>query len=821
MTRLGLESVMVHPPPDVPFLERGGTLYAGAGAGKTSSCVALHARARDERCRCLLITFTNNTVSDYISRANREFPGLASKKDVYTFHKLASAVIAGGPCGKEPGSLDTVVAMAVERVDACGVPVEFEDVRVVIVDEAQDCSRENYDLARKLAEGCGATLIMVGDANQTLYRFRNASPSFLLNHAASIADRKEKRRGFEHTLAHNWRSTPEIVALTKEFMRHPIDAKPSPFAQNGPLPRLVVRDPKAIVSELIELASDAIARGLTVMLVGRSKRPRSERGKVVRMGLQTVVNDFERRGTPFSRMFREVADDEGVAPGASGIAPGKINVLTIHGSKGLEADFVIALDALDERVDAIESPDQLELMYVAFSRARRELVVVNSTHGLCDPTLLRCVRTGKCVQDGAADDDAQAISRASRGRYTVTQLLTDRTLVGETELLELSRALQIEAKAYERCGGGMPVEAADLPESGDLQTVYGSVAENCAQMTYHASRADSGEGPPLSIVIERLAAYLENRIVVPMSHAKSLGILYHTSCVPRSRPVPRSDLVALREKMARDPARFGRMLALAEFACEAMKDSGLESAVLCAPSSTQRMPLGELRSVLSAYRSARSNSERLPHIFAACMFFHQLDNHAGYRWGRDYSSHVKAFGPHLKRIAAMTSALPDGCVFEKDVHFRHLRLSGRVDVSCPGRVLEFKFANQLSLTHYMQPCLYGVLDGDRFVKRAEVWNLASGEKVAVKYDNGPFNRWRLFDSLSTMLGKKVDITDIRATPRAIGMRLHTDALRATCDVDGPEDVVGAISFTTADPSEVLESARPDLQSAEPEALACA
>jgi hypothetical protein len=229
-----------------------------------------------------------------------------------------------------------------------------------------------------------------------------------------------------------------------------------------------------------------------------------------------------------------------------------------------------------------------------------------------------------------------------------------------------------------------------------------------------------------------------------------------------------------------------------------MTNLNIDSAVLTLPSSTQRVPIHELRKLIDQYDSAQSNEERLPAVFSACMFFYQLDHHAGYRWGRNYASHVNSFLPFLDRIAHMAKDLPEDCVFEKNVHFRHLRLSGRTDVSSPGRIVEFKFTGQLGMTHFMQPCVYAILDGERFAKRCEVWNLATGEKVFVKYDNGPHNRWRVFHRLARVTGKKVTVDDIeRKDGPTGGIRLRSEKLRVACDLESEDDLESALAFVTS------------------------
>lgn len=775
------------PPPDVPFLHQHGAVLAGAGTGKTTATVAIQVAAAAASARAIVITFTNATVDDYIARANSVSPNLASRDNVFTFHKLAGRLLDGPDAPPATDvSLDTVVAVALEHVRARGLPPDMRDVALVLVDESQDCSRENYGLAMAVADASGAKVTMVGDANQSLYAFRNAGPDFLMGHAA-------REDAYSHALGVNWRSTPQIIALSAEFMRHPLAIAPRPEAEVGPLPRVLVRDTSAeVVRTVLATAAAAIARGMSVMVVGRSKRPRTEKGSTVRVGLQTVVNELVARGMRHVRMYREASDDDGGAGAtASVLARDAVNVLTVHGSKGLETDVVVMIDAVDERLGDAPCPDQLEIMYVAVSRARTELVVVNARESRIDPILAAAARKGLCSIEGAIAATAHGVQRSPRDVSSVTQILSDRTVLPETELLAFARDLHIEAQSVARGDAGCD---APLPEREDLQTLYGTLAENCAQMVY----AHSSTVP---CVIERLGAYASRRISVSRQHARALTNLFSATGMRRTDAISRQALDALMHRLendAQDAQRFERTVALLRHVDGEMRRRDLDSAVLVGSSATQRVSVQEVEAIAAAYAGAQCHADKLAPLFSACMFFFQLDHHSGYRWGRDYTAHVEAFRPHLRRIEGMVSALPPGCMFEKEVRFRSVRVQGRADICAAGKIIELKFSDgRLGLMHFMQPVVYALLDGDRARKRAEAWNLATGEKVFVKYDGSPANRWRVFRRLAHVTGRTVTLDDVEREDMCDGrVRLRTASLRATCDCTADE-VEEMMDFVTS------------------------
>lgn len=74
----------------------------------------------------------------------------------------------------------------------------------VIVDEAQDCGREELDILHFLRDS-GVRVVMVGDLDQSIYEFRNATPAAVQEFAADLPGQLE--------LDDNWRSSPAICAF--------------------------------------------------------------------------------------------------------------------------------------------------------------------------------------------------------------------------------------------------------------------------------------------------------------------------------------------------------------------------------------------------------------------------------------------------------------------------------------------------------------------------------------------------------------------------------------------------------------------------------
>ena len=92
-------------------------------------------------------------------------------------------------------------------------------MQYVMVDEFQDVSPRQYEIARRLAGGHG-NLFIVGDPDQTIYSWRGADVKLFLNFD------KVYPQSTTIVLDANYRSTPEIIAASNALIAHNTDRYP-------------------------------------------------------------------------------------------------------------------------------------------------------------------------------------------------------------------------------------------------------------------------------------------------------------------------------------------------------------------------------------------------------------------------------------------------------------------------------------------------------------------------------------------------------------------------------------------------------------------
>jgi superfamily I DNA/RNA helicase len=90
-------------------------------------------------------------------------------------------------------------------------PKELNNLDFIITDESQDTSAFEYVLLLQLAQINDAQLMIIGDANQTLYEFRNANPDFL-----NALERSDVFKTY--TMSTNYRSKQSVLTLANQFL---------------------------------------------------------------------------------------------------------------------------------------------------------------------------------------------------------------------------------------------------------------------------------------------------------------------------------------------------------------------------------------------------------------------------------------------------------------------------------------------------------------------------------------------------------------------------------------------------------------------------
>ncbi|MDH8678721.1 UvrD-helicase domain-containing protein [Fusibacter bizertensis] len=238
--------------------------------------------------------------------------------------------------------------------------------KYIIIDEYQDISMNRYKLLKAIKDKSNCKIIAVGDDWQSIYRFAGSEVS-LLHNFETLFGKTEVIK-----IPNTYRNSQELADVARKFIlknTRQIDKKVVSIKKlNDPI-KLIVHSNGCQAEALINVLDNYVANNSKILLLGRTN---------------SCINSIISSG------FFELLEEGKVVYKSKPSM--KIDFLTVHKSKGLEADLVIILN-LNNKINGF--PNKIEndpilrfvindfdeypfeeerrLFYVALTRSKNEV----------------------------------------------------------------------------------------------------------------------------------------------------------------------------------------------------------------------------------------------------------------------------------------------------------------------------------------------------------------------------------------------------------------------------------------------------------------
>lgn len=314
-------------------IDRNHLVIAAAAAGKTRVLIEradFLFKAGVKQDQIVITTFTKKAAAELKDRLPPHLCGIY----VGTMHSLSAEW-----CGvsDENEGYDELISKA-----TCWGKIAFDSLmfstttaarhikKHIIIDECQDLSADQWSWAR----AWGKTVFAVGDARQSIYKWRKADRAGLDDFAAT-AER--------HELTINYRSATNIVALANALM--PDDTPSTSVKSGGVIESVKCPSRENEANELISWAEHA-ASGTTAVLCRTNLELAFLQGRFLLDSFKTGCESLR-----------------------------KVQIMTVHASKGLEFDSVGLACGL--RKQSENDDEAREVLYVSVTRARTNLFVTS------------------------------------------------------------------------------------------------------------------------------------------------------------------------------------------------------------------------------------------------------------------------------------------------------------------------------------------------------------------------------------------------------------------------------------------------------------
>lgn len=347
-------------------------LLACAGSGKTRSIIGrinfLVNQLGVPKTNIFDITFSKFAANDFHKKIQDLFPDFeswAQLKNFSTIDSLAKSVL----CKVKSHKSNNIEILSIAFRNYLR-SISTEDVKMIrkikniqhlFVDEAQDLNQVQFEAISLIEKHFGTTIHLIGDPNQNIFQFRRSSSSYLMNFP-----------GKQFDLTFNFRSTQEIINFSERLKPIPTSPIKSFARKSGPKPIIISKPAKDVHKIILDYIKNYPKDLSDIAIICPTKGT----GKCNTVGLAVFFNLFKTNKIPFKQLYDESGNSDERKKEVDKL-PGHINLLTWHGTKGLEFDTVFVMDIYHKvfniQPTEAEHRDNLYLLYVATTRASNQM----------------------------------------------------------------------------------------------------------------------------------------------------------------------------------------------------------------------------------------------------------------------------------------------------------------------------------------------------------------------------------------------------------------------------------------------------------------
>lgn len=258
---------------------------AGPGSGKTKVLVhklaSLLLMEDVKHEQLLMLTFSRAAATEFKKRLIALIGNAANYIDIKTFHSYCFDLL--GKVGSLEKS-DEIIKNTIEKIRSNEVEISRITKTVLVIDEAQDMDKNEYELIKVLMEkNEEMRVIAVGDDDQNIYEWRGSDSKYLTSFIT-------EKNATKYELIKNYRSKANLVSFTNQFLKtignrlKEIPIEPNK-TDNGKIKIVRYRNGNIITPLMDEILSTGLS-GTTCVLTQKNEEAFQVAGLLTRNGLQ-------------------------------------------------------------------------------------------------------------------------------------------------------------------------------------------------------------------------------------------------------------------------------------------------------------------------------------------------------------------------------------------------------------------------------------------------------------------------------------------------------------------------------------------------------
>ncbi|EFJ2722949.1 AAA family ATPase [Escherichia coli] len=339
-------------------------IHGVAGSGKTMILLFRCLYLAETTPGKILVLCYNITLASYL-RECIESRGLKSRVTVFHFHSWCASVIKRHGIQVTAGGKDYPEKCFSALEDAVNSgTITDTGYDAVLVDEGHDFESRWLALIARLFDNASRSLLLMYDDAQSIYRRERA-----LNF--SLASVGIQAQGRTSVLPVNYRNTKRILHFAYAFSREYFEKH-----QNREIPFVQPQagGEEGTEPEILRCTSESDEAGQVVDWLEKRYTLCGHWSDMAvlcpaEFSVKHLKDVMTQRGIPFATCF----DSEGKK--AYSRRKDVVHLLTYQSSKGLEFPYVAVINASFVHSGAADESEVIPVLYVAFTRATRELLV--------------------------------------------------------------------------------------------------------------------------------------------------------------------------------------------------------------------------------------------------------------------------------------------------------------------------------------------------------------------------------------------------------------------------------------------------------------
>jgi DNA polymerase III delta prime subunit len=630
----------------------------------------------------LITTFTVNACNEFIEKSRKDAineKDLFSNLNVSTIHSLAGRIYnkwgSHRSCDKGTIVSATTNLMKTKTIEELKQIPCLCNLQLIIVDEAQDINQAQYDFLIEIKTKLQCVLILIGDPNQNIFQFQGGSDHFMLDFPGKI-----------YYLTINNRSTPSIVRFANYFRPNqnlPEMTTSRKEDRHQPIEIYRIGDDQ-MTDKIVDIIKELKVDLSEVAIIGPVKKSRRLFNSYTNIGLSIFENLLTMYDIPFVQHYSTKGNENTTREKVSR-SRGKINLHTIHSSKGDEFHTVILLNFhffTQGRRPTYEAYNHFMYQWwTGITRARNRLIIIMDPHKDHWP-LLQLVPTelytlvGSPIKEKVFEVDVPLDVK----KYSIVQLMDD---LRNNDLYNLQQLLDHSIHIKQIAAKNIPTEHV---------TEYASLLEEHVRLVFFYCAYKKNNILPA--FWRNLKEQFDTRINIPKSFKKSCFKMLQTLGHPsKERSITLEEVYTYKDKWEDDNGKDLYYYLVSRLKLTKVYMLSFEDDLVYKNDTMMSKWIDDMKEIKPLEQIFRK-------LFYISLYIFQYENEKKYLWNNRNAISDKIY--KFDYLVQTIQECVDHCI-DDDVHFNHLTchpnlsFKGEVDIYKPRKKEIYSIVFQSSI----------------------------------------------------------------------------------------------------------------------------